>query len=267
VALSAGEQALKRLEARLQRLRETQNEAERLHRRAQLTQRSLHAIVESTFASSYAAFEQFLEDLFFAALLGDTPNPSVAGRVGFASREDAESIVPEPGKFMRWLPWAEGIRTHSQRFLVEAAPFSRLDRHTQEHELLEEARRLRNAVAHASANATEKVKPFVDSMPPRKRTVANYLLSSSQGASRHAVLTDNFRSIARCLLAADDRSAQQFVSPERPYSTNEQVPVGTFRCVTCNSKWSSTKRIRKAPVCPSCQVTRNAQKSNWVRSW
>jgi len=259
--------AANNLERRLKTLRFTLAEAARLRRRGLLTQRSLDTISTSTFNDSYAAFELFLEDVFFSSLLGQTSVFGAAGLATFASRAQAEQILIEPGRFLRWLPWDIGVKVSAERMLVDGLPFSRLERHDAEKELLEEARVLRNAIAHAGVSATSKASKYTRAMPAGRRHIAGYLQQQIQGQTRQEILVDNFRSIGRSLIEPTAVAAQAYLSPERPYESGSQPGLGTFRCTRCQNRQVVRAKAGKLPFCLACRASGIRQKSQWRRVW
>lgn len=262
--IDAAAKAASRLESRISRTKHTLTEASTLRARGQLTQRSLDAIAESSFASSYAAFEQFIEDIFFASLLGDTAVQGAVGIVKFADRAQAELIIIDRGKYLTWLPWDRGIQINAARYLVDGLPFSRIERHDDERALLEESRLLRNAIAHASSSAMKSVHRFTSSMPVRRRTVAGYLQASSQGATRADVLMNNFRAVASALTRPTTVEAKKFLSPERPYSTGDTPGQGLFLCLRCRMRHVVRGTRSALPGCSQCNGNRKAA---WQRQW
>lgn len=262
--MADSDKVAKALESRLLNFRYTLTEATELRSRGLMTQRSLDAISESTFSSSYAAFEQFLEDSFFATLLGKTSVVGAAGVVDYGTRARAELLIVEPGRFLRWLPWDLGMMANADRFLEDGLPFSRLVRHDQEKRLLDESRHLRNAVAHASTSAKKKASTYTAMMPVRRRTVAGYLQSPIQGTTRHGLLVDNFRAIARAIAEPTTARAKAFLSPENPYLQGDIPSRGRYECESCHLQISLTLASSPLPACPTCS---SGGKSKWRRIW
>lgn len=263
----AGDDVAKKLESRLRRLSHTTSEASRLYAQGQLTQRSLDAIAESSFIASYAAFELFLEDLFYSVLVGESGISGAGGVVPFATRTQAEGLIVSRGQYLKWLPYKNGIKENADRFLIHSSPFDRLTRSDTEMALLDEAQVLRNAVSHLSASATRKAEKYTSTMGPRRRTIAGYLESSAQGKTNYEVLVDNFRSVSKALVEPSESKARAFLSPERPYKNGDKPGIASYRCVTCQATHPVRSSGIALPKCSACNGKSGIKSSSWRRIW
>lgn len=264
LAQTTSSNALTELERQLKRLAQTVAEAEKLYANRKLTQRSMDAIVEFSFAASYASFERFLEDHFYAVLLGASSIPKAAPLVQFQSRAQFEQIVIAGRQYLKWLPFKEGVMSTAGRFLSGGVPFDRLIWSTAEQALLENARVLRNAISHRTESANVKTIPLIESLPARRRTIAGYLLTSAQGRTHFKMLTTNFHAVARALVEPDPKSARQYLSPEAPHDAGKKAGAGTFRCTNCGHKHQTG---RKAVALPGCVACKRKKRTKWERVW
>jgi len=259
----SAEKSFRSLQSNIRRQRYAFSEAERLRANAQLTQRGFRTIVEASFIASYAAFESFVEDLFFRALLGVSGIDDVQPRVTFKNRQDAERVLTGGRDYITWLPWKQNVQALSSRVLEDGLPFDRLSRADAEKGQLEEARRLRNGVAHDSGKAHQEVLKVIGTMPPKQRNVAAYLATSVQSVKRFDRHMDNFEVIARCLTASDSQTAHSYLLPERPYGEGDLAPRGRYECVRMGHVLKVTRvqdQLQKCKLCGSSQT-------QWRRMW
>lgn len=257
------EQSRRLLEANVKRQRHAFGEAQRLRSANLITQRAFRTIVEASFLASYSAFESFVEDLFFRALLGTSGIVGVSPRVTFLSRDDAERLIVGDRDFIKWLPLKSGVEALSARVLRDGVPFERLARADSERSKLEEARKLRNGVAHESGKARKDLESIVAKMPPGHRTVAGYLNSTVQRAKRFEVHMDNFEAVGRCLTATDARMAHSYLLPERPYEVGDIAPRGRYECLRMGHTFVVRPTREKLAECAVCSTP----KTKWRRQW
>lgn len=255
------------LDRRLTRLDHTVAEAAQLRRRGVLTRRSANVVLESSFSSAYAAFESFLEDLFFSVVTGHSDIQGAAGVVTFSNRALAERVLVASGDYLKWLPWSDGAKKVASRYLVDGVPFDRLSRAQEERSALEEARLLRNAVAHTSGRAIKDVRTLIEQMPPRERTVAGYLASTDQGVTQYAAHMSNFRAVSSALVESTEAQAAGHLLPPAPYGKGDAAPAGTYVCATCRFRHRSRRKSSVLPECSQCRARSGRQVIKWQRVW
>lgn len=239
------------------------NEARRLFDRGGLTRRIRRVVVEASFLGAYSSFEAFIEELLYSVLLGNSGLPDAVELVQFRDRQTAERVLTMNVQFLRLLPWKEGIARTSDRLMDGRGPFGRMDRSVTEVKLLEEARRLRNAVAHRSESAKANAGDLLRDMPPRRRTVADFLSVTSSGRSVFELHMDNFRAVGACLTAPTVAAGHGLLLDERPYTDREVVPRGTYKCEIGSHKRVVRRVSEELGTCSECGRGR----SLWLRVW
>lgn len=143
-------------------------------------------ITELAFLRAFLAWEVFVEESFILYLLGQrAPRGRAPVRYAFPPNQRAamEWVIPEGRTYAGW-----SVSTHvsnrAQRFFREGRPFTTVLRANQA--LLEEARTIRNAIAHKSINVRNKFESFVRSklgaLPPNT-TVGSFLSATVPGVA------------------------------------------------------------------------------------
>jgi hypothetical protein len=228
--------------------------------RTRINQQTRDAIYTSSFLAAHTAFESFLEDLFYSAVVGRSGIADCVPFTTFDNRENAERVFMGGKSFIDWLPFEQHSHKIAKRAFLQALPFGRLDRHLAEKKTLENMGILRNAIAHQSTFATRRASELTSSMNPRRRHVAGYLQDQVQGDTRYSLFTISMRAIAQALSARDTFTAKQFLSPEQGYNNGTSPGLGKFECTTCGR----TTRVRsiKAPLprCTNCSNAARRQK-------
>lgn len=240
------------LERRARRLENLSLEGLKLRAQGRLTVGSLDALFESSLLNLYTAFELFVEDLFYSALLDQSGLPNTTGLVTFTDRSQAEMVLLGGRDYLKWLPYGDGVRNLAARLLYQGRPFHRLDRHTYELDMLEEIRRVRNAIAHESASAQGKIGTLTAGLRPRRRHPAGLLQSVQQGSTSLSIYTRSVLQIARALANSDETAAQNGLSPERPYDRSGYAPRGLYECTTCRKRHRITRATAALPSCSAC---------------
>ncbi|MFL2001571.1 hypothetical protein [Microbacterium sp. A1-JK] len=259
------ERIAKSLSTELQRQSYTFKEARLLHRNGKLTSRGLHTVVEATFLSSYASFEAFVEDLFYDCVLGTSGLPDSVPIADLQNRELAESILTLNRPFVKWLPWDVGVGSLASILLQESGPFARMARSVTEKGQLDEARLLRNAIAHNSGAAKMAVRDRISQLPARRRTVGWYLLASPMaGVTRYETHLANLEAISKCVTALSVVDGHKVLVDERPYASGQAAPRGSYLCERSNHPH---RIIRSHQILPICGLCHNAQKSRWSPAW
>jgi hypothetical protein len=117
------------------------------------------SMIEIAFLHAYLAWEVFLEESFVLYLLGKrAPRGAAPQRFTFPpGRREAKEWVREGRTFAKWD--AGSVCNRAQRFFRSGGPFTAVLRGDQHG--LDEARTIRNAVAHESDEAREKFKTLV----------------------------------------------------------------------------------------------------------
>ena len=131
------------------------------------------SMTELAFLRGFLAWETFLEESFVLYLLGQVP-PHGSGPKRYvfppSHRAATEWIVPEGRRYARWTVAAE-VSERAERIFEHGRPFApvlRSHQHT-----LDEARTIRNAIAHesssAGANFDTLVRNKLGALPPGLR--------------------------------------------------------------------------------------------------
>ena len=142
-------------------------------------------LVELAYFQCYIAWEAFLESAFLLYLLGRTaPRGGPVHRYATPPTWDAakEFVVPEGRSFASWA--AADVVGRSERFFRGGGPF--LGPLSSRRALFEDARVLRNAVAHDSGSARKKFETLVRKKIgtlPAGLTVGAFLLTTDPAAS------------------------------------------------------------------------------------
>jgi hypothetical protein len=120
-------------------------------------------MIELAFLRGYLAWEVFLEEAFLLYLLGKTaPRGAAPQRFTFPpSRRDARDwSIPEGRPFARWD--ATSVSSRAKRVFRGGKPFTGILQSNQN--ALDQAKTIRNAVAHESEEAREKFKTLARNM-------------------------------------------------------------------------------------------------------
>ena len=258
-------EVLRAFDRRAKRLESLTTEGLKLRRAGRITVGSLDALFESALLNLYTAFELFIEDLFYAALLGHSGLPDVEGKVVFSSRAQAEHILVGSRDYIKWLRYEEGVRPLADRLLQEGRPFDRLDRRDAELEILNEIRIVRNAIAHDSAQARARVEPLTSGLRPRRRHPAGYLQDVQQGVTQQLRYSTWVRQIATALAGHDDVVARNSLRPERPYQAKANVPKGVYECTLCRTQLRVRRSKERLPKCSTCTGARTKGNRGWQR--
>ncbi|WP_143055106.1 zinc ribbon domain-containing protein [Nocardioides luteus] len=270
MALVTAEDCRKSLDNRAVRLERLVKEGEALHAKGQLTLRNLDALRESALLDLYTSFELFLEDLFFAVLLGSSGISDSGGVVNFSDREQAEEILTGGNQYLIWLPFdknGKGVLPLAKRLLKDGRPFTRIERHKDELDTLEELRIVRNAIAHRSSSARAALEPFVTHLRQRRRTAAGLLEQVRQGQSQYESYSATVRQIGVALASAEDALARKFLSPERPYAPKANAPTGRYRCTRCAKRHQIRAKTAALPACPVCRKGRAKGQPKVAQEW
>lgn len=256
---------LRRFDRRARRLENLGQEGLKLRGQGRITAGSLDAIFESAVLNLYTAFELLVEDLFFSVLLGDSGLQDAGGAVLFASRQQAESVLLGDKNYLSWLPFDKGVLPLAERLLVDGRPFVRLNRHDPELTSLEEIHRVRNAIAHQSASSQKKISGLTVGLRPGRRHVAGLLQHVQQGSTIQVTYSRTVRQVAMALADADDLTARNRLSAERPYQANSVAPAGRYQCTVCRARLRITKASDKLPPCPTCKAGHARGPRDWQR--
>ncbi len=134
-------------------------------------------MTELAFLRGFLAWETLLEESFILYLLGQKPPRGRAPhRYAFPpSQRAAVDWVAEGRPYARWTI-AKDVSARAERLFRDGRPFAPVLRENQN--LLEEARIIRNAIAHESTSAQERFENFVriklGTLPPNA-TVGSFL--------------------------------------------------------------------------------------------
>jgi len=138
------------------------------------------SMIELAFLRMYLGWETFLEDSFVSYLVGAKPprgRPPHRFTIPPTRRDAEEWVIPEDREYAKWD--APHVSSRALRFFRRGHPFTNALRSNQN--LLEETRKIRNAVAHESTNAYEKFETIVRTklglLPPHL-TVGAFLIAT-----------------------------------------------------------------------------------------
>lgn len=144
------------------------------------------SMVELAFLRAFLAWETFLEESFILYLSGERPPRGRAPRrYAFPPNQRAamEWVIPEGRRYARWTVAAE-VSTRAERFFRDGRPFASVLRPNQS--VLDEARLIRNAVAHESRRSQQSFETLVrtklGTLPP-KLTVGSFLGTTLPGST------------------------------------------------------------------------------------
>ena len=127
-------------------------------------------VYESSFLALVAHFESFLEEILVETVCGEASRK--AGRyrlVGPRSRPHFREILYQGRQFVQLLPYGEMLR-YARLYLNDGHPFT--DVADDQCDLLSQAVKTRNAIAHRSRTATVKFRrdvPGVDALPRNRQ--------------------------------------------------------------------------------------------------
>ena len=245
------------LERGVHGFRSVRNAGDRAFGSNVLRSRDLDHLYESTFLNVAAAFEAYEEELFFASILGRSGIARVVPMFPVRSRAEAERLVQatERMPFMNWLRQKD-VGERSRRFLVGGRPFSRLERHDADLDVLRTVAVVRNAIAHKSGHAlTEFMKLPMQGLGGGQKRPGKYLRQTVRSASQHENMCVEILRIAKALSEANEHRAKSYLRPERAYQSGDMVQGGSFECVVCRAALCLTRRTQPLPQCPQCGPT------------
>jgi|ERR1700724_1585811 len=136
------------------------------------------SLIELAFLKAFLAWEVFLEESFVLYLVGQgSPRGRAPRRFAFPPnlRAAKEWVIPEERSFAKWTD-PKRVSERAERFFRNGLPFSPVLRGSQN--ALDEARTIRNAVAHVSSSARDNferlVRTKLGTLPPRM-TIGGFL--------------------------------------------------------------------------------------------
>lgn len=143
-------------------------------------------MVEIAFLRAFLAWETFVEHSFILYLSGQKPPRGRAPRrYAFPPNQETASrwLRPERASYAVWTD-AQSVMGRSERFFREGRPFAPVLRGNLA--MFDEAKAIRNAIAHTSQSAREKFESLVRqklrSLPPGM-TVGGFLGAAVPGAA------------------------------------------------------------------------------------
>lgn len=228
---------------------------------AGVSKATLDNLVELATLRAFSALEQFLETLFYLAMVGDSSIAANRSRLPVVSTAEVDLLVrggPDRTKpYLDWLPFDRTLSI-AEHYLINGAPFSWLKYRPVELRAMKELTVLRNEVAHGSDQAHEK---FVRLASERKYAVtraADYLRSTRGGDSEVQILLTQAQVIAQALVSADEVAASVMLQPEEVFQAERgpAAPVGVYECVRCGQGWIQ-RDYAKIPRCPVCDFPRD----------
>jgi hypothetical protein len=143
-------------------------------------------MTEMAYFRVYLAWEVFLEETFVLYLMGrQAPAGRRVYRLAFPPDAEAAKgwVVPEGRPYASWAE--DKVAARAERFFKEGRPFATVLRANQN--ALQEARTIRNAVAHDAPNTQEKFENIVrlkfgGTLAP-KTTVGSFLATTQPGVA------------------------------------------------------------------------------------
>lgn len=143
-------------------------------------------LTEMAFLRAFLAWEVFVEESFVLYLLGQRAprgRPPVRHAFPPNQRTAMEWVIPEGRSYASWTVPTH-ISNRAERFFRDGRPFADVLRANQT--LLDEARIIRNAIAHKSMSASDKFEAFVRTklgvLPPNT-TVGSFLGTTEAGTA------------------------------------------------------------------------------------
>ncbi len=160
-------------------------------------------ITEMAFLRAFLAWEVFVEESFILYLLGQrAPRGRAPFRYAFPPNQTTamEWVIPEGRTYAGWTVPTH-VSNRAERFFRGGRPFTDVLRANQS--FLDEARIIRNAIAHKSMNARDKFETFVRTklgvLPPNV-TVGSFLCTNEPGIAPLVSFLESY--IAKIELAA-----------------------------------------------------------------
>ena len=147
-----------------------------------LSQKRQHAMTELAFLTAFLA-GLFLSELHLYLMGKLPPRGKPPARYAFPPTHDTamEWVIPEGRDYAQWTA-PRHVSGRAERFFRGGRPFSPVLRANQN--VLDEARTIRNAIAHKSVNAQEKVEKIarnkLGALPPNF-TVGRFLVTPVPG--------------------------------------------------------------------------------------
>ncbi|MEV4266639.1 hypothetical protein [Kribbella sp. NPDC049584] len=257
----------------IEALRETLNEAAAANAGAHLGPTAYGSVVEMVHLGAVRLFEAFLEDLFYACLLGRSGLDDVEPIIPNLDQTTADAILysDRAGKnrYLDWLPY-ESTLTRATTYLLNGNPFSRIQYRDAEMRVLKEAVIVRNAVAHSSSHSLGELKKLAQAKSYQVERPADYLLSVRSQSQEAFLFIASFRLIARGLIEPDEATAGAVLGAERPFSESQISPSGTYECSSCGVKIVTTSAEKIGP-CRACAPNRRCSTcgrggaTTWIR--
>jgi len=233
------------------------------YRKANLTRYSTDALFNSALLSLHLRFELFLENLFYSCITESSGISDCLPEVRFQNRDQAEQIFFGHLEFPVWMPYEKGAEKVASRAFVDGYPFTRLMGHTDERKFLEDFSSIRNAIAHQSKSALDKVEHLTKGMPAGRRTPAGFLQSSHQGTTQFKSYCSAILIIASALTKPDIAAAKSILSLEGEYQKKQKTKTGgKFQCVTCGFRKVIRSKNTEIGNCSRCK-----QKGNPTKTW
>ncbi len=240
-----------RLQRHVGRAQSARVAADRARTAGILNERDVDYMYEATFLSVVSAFEGFLEDLFFCALLGRSEISQAGPAVSFRSMTEARSVLlgEQRNGYLDWLPFDRSME-RADRYLRSGRPFSRLRRQAADRNLIRTSHMTRNLIAHDSDSARGKFEAHAG----KGRSAAAYLRQSIGKSTRHQDLTANLLRIGLALTATSDAKARALLLDEDAFRSGAMGPAGSYRCAKCSAIMKHTRPSQALPDCSNCPV-------------
>lgn len=223
---------------------------------ANVKPQTLQNLVELSVLRASSLVEEFLRDLFYRSMLGQSDQYGVAPILSVASEEEVDLIVYSFGsrreKFLDWIPY-EYTLDRAAALLVNGLPFTRITNRPVERRALLELGALRNAVAHPSDHAQKK---FLELAQQRRYPVSRpgeYLLSTRGGEEEVLLLLTRLEVTCRGLASPTDVNADAILEPEDPFRPDQRCLPGRYECTGCGAEKILSSELVVGP-CPSCST-------------
>lgn len=185
----------------LAKLEQVRVRMEALRGNGHLRAGELNLIYESLFLRAVTVYEEFCEELFFKLLAGSV-RYAKAKKIApnIPNCDSIRDIVLHGDKYLKWIPHDE-TKLRSKLFLKDGRPFSSLEQ--PEKDKITRIAKIRNAIAHKSANALYHFKKGVIGDLPllsHERSPSGFLRSElSPGRKRFQAYMEDLVAVAEKL--------------------------------------------------------------------
>lgn len=230
-------------------------------RAATITNSTLHCVIELCALRAYSILEEFLQQLFYDAMLGDQQQVGAQPRFTVRNEPELELLLFNTGsrreKYLDWLPYSAS-ESRAEAYLEDGVPFSRLKYRQVELRAISELATVRNAIAHPSDYAAKKFQELVNHKHYVANVPAEYLLNVRSGDIEMLHTLARLNTIVEGLTAGSDQMANSVLEPENSFEPNKNAPKGEYACTRCDARQVLTTQSMLQP-CSNCTVDQRCQ--------